>query len=202
MKTLREVLTLIVLATVGVALLLAVVRILGRGPISDAQHATIDSLRIENARLDSTVRETVIGDAARLAIADSVQRASRAKAKRDSTAHAQVIDSLQRLIPDTATFVPRPLHDAIVVAFIAALIDERGHRMQADSGWAAERDSSAARLVLLGGLQRQNHALLAQVNSLEKKASRRVHLCSNASYSVGTNFIGPTAGVGICYTLR
>lgn len=127
-------------------------------PTVDAGQAReINSLREINVTLDSALTIATVK-------ADSAQRAMRLRARRDSTISARSLDSLEALIPDTATMVPRPIHEAIVARKDSTIALFYTLYHTADSGWTDARNR-------LAEFQRQNTALLAQVNDLEKKAN-------------------------------
>lgn len=153
LNTVRDIVVILVVVWLAVG----VTRWLTAPGVSPKQAQTIDSLRVENRLLDSTA--TILAQKA-----DSIQRASRAKIRRDSTRAAHQLDSLQATIPDTATLIPRPVHEAIVAVKDRQIDSLRAVFFVADSGWRG----SEARLV---EFRVQNAALLAQVNSLESKAN-------------------------------
>lgn len=187
--------------------LAAVIRFLGsRGGVSPEQTRTIDSLRTENVRLVA-VADTAVAAATRQTFrVDSARAASRARARADSIAAARTLDSLQALLPDTATVVPRPLHDAIVAEKDRQIATEKQRWADADAQLVATRDTLAGTIPIIAGLRRQAVALQAQVNSLERKANRRWGLCTSAGYGVasigGRLSAGTNANVGLCYRLR
>lgn len=175
MKTLWKTLLpfiLVIAAVIVVAKIGGVVRwLFTTSGISARQEYTIDSLRFENERLDSIATATRVGFTQDSIRGDSVQKTLRRRERRDSISHARALDSLTALIPDTATTIPVPLHEAIVKVWSSRVDSLQTRFATADSGWTAERDSSSIRLARLRSFQTQNNALLAQVNSLEAKAN-------------------------------
>lgn len=126
-------------------------------PISAEQQHTIDSLRVANAILDTAATNE-------RARSDSIRRVARARARRDSIASARSLDSLNALIPDTATMVPRPIHNAIVAQKDFVILGLRRDLSTADS-LRARSDSIAT------AFQSLNRSLQFQINDLAKKAN-------------------------------
>jgi hypothetical protein len=156
LKTIRDLVIVVAVVALGVAGF----RWLTAPGVGAKQAQTIDSLRVVNAVLDSTVR-------ASNARADAVQKATKARIYRDSVLAAHRLDSLEALIPDTATMVPRPIHDAIVVIKDSTIRSLRRDLFVSDSGWSDARTQ-------LEGLRAQNIGLMTQVNDLEGKANMNI----------------------------
>jgi len=183
------------------------IRFLGsRGGVSPAQTHTIDSLRTENVRL-AAVADTAVAVATRqIDRVDDARAASRARARTDSIASQKTIDSLQALLPDTATVVPRPLHDAIVAEKDRQIATEHQRWFDTDAQLVATRDTLADVVPILVGLRRQNTALQGQVDDLERKANRRWSVCTAGGFGLqstgGTIRAGTNGTIGLCYRLR
>lgn len=156
MKVLQTLIGIAVLC-VGVGAGVGIFRWLTAPTVSPEQIHTIDSLVAANKGLDSTI--TWLQESR-----DSVSRAGRARVKRDSTKYARNLDSLEALIPDSATMVPVEIHDAIVFNLQAHIVLFHSLWQEADSGWRAATDS-------LDRFRTQNRALLSQVNDLKGKAN-------------------------------
>lgn len=195
----------LIVALVGATVL--GVRFLGfRGGVSPEQARTIDSLRTENVRLVA-VADTALAAADRQAArVDSARAANRARARADSAASARAVDSLQALLPDTATMVARPLHDAIVAQKDRQIAVERRLFLATDAQLVATRDTLAGVAAVVAGLQRQALALQGQVDALERRANRRWGLCAAAGYGPqaagGIVRLGTNGTLGLCYRLR
>lgn len=166
LKNFRDLIVVVVVVVLGIAGF----RWLTAPGVSAKQAHTIDSLRVVNKSLDSTVQVVLPRIIIANARVDSVQRVARVRAKRDSTRLAQATDSLEALIPDTATVVLRDLHDRIVANKDSTIVLFHDLYHQADDSLTAMRHRSDSLVVLLGNFQRQNNALIAQVNDLEGKA--------------------------------
>lgn len=135
-----------------------VMRWLGNyNPVGPEQQHTIDSLRVVNAALDTAVTNEK-------ARSDSIRKVARARARRDSIASARSLDSLNALIPDTATLIPRPIHEAIVAQKDFVIMGLRRDLFVSDS-LRARSDS------ITTSLQGLTRSLQAQINDLAKKAN-------------------------------
>jgi len=151
----RTVRDLIIVAVV-IALGIAAFRWFTAPGVSAEQAHTIDSLRAYNAVLDTNLTEA-------LRQQDALRRGTLRRHRADSIVSQQREDSLEALIPDTATVVLRPIHDAIVAAKNSTIFMLRRDLFVSDSLLDARtHDLTALRI--------QNTALLAQVNDLEEKA--------------------------------
>ena len=151
-KTLRDLIIVVVVIARGITAF----RWLTAPGVGAEQAQTIDSLRTVNAGLDASLKASAQS-------ADSARRAVKLRLYRDSVNASRQLDSLEALIPDTATMIPRPIHEAIVASKDTTIANLWRAYRTADSGWVQAEDRLVA-------FQRQNAALLAQVNDLEGKA--------------------------------
>lgn len=157
-KTVLMVLAGVVVITLVVGTISPVIRwFFSSGGVSVEQARTIDSLRVVNSILDSNLTISV-------ARQDTLRKQLRRQQKADSLATKRSVDSLKALIPDTATVVPRPIHEAIVTRLENRVLTLERAVFVSDS-LLDERTND------LSVFRVQNAALLAQVNSLEKKAN-------------------------------
>jgi len=149
---------LVIAAVIAVAKASGVIRwLFTTDGVDPVQAHTIDSLRNVNRELDSSLTIS-------LRQQDSTRQAGRRQRHRDSITSARRLDSLEALIPDTATMIPRPVYEAIV-AEKDRMILTLGRALFVSDSLLDERTLD------LGTLRTQNAGLLTQVNSLEKKAN-------------------------------
>lgn len=149
---------LVIAAVIGVAKAGGVLKwLFTTNGVSAQQAHTIDSLRNRNEILDSNLVTA-------LRQQDKLRRDRRISERADSAAAKHSLDSLKALIPDTATMVPRPIHEAIVLRLELRVDSLKTKLFTSDS-------LVTARTFDLTELRRQNAGLLTQVNSLEKKAN-------------------------------
>lgn len=147
----------IVLVAVAIGLGVGIARWLTSSGISTELAYTLDSLQMENDRL---ALEAALAKRS----ADSIRSATKARQRADSIRSAQRLDSLEALIPDTATMVDREVHEAIVSQLRRDAAAWKRDFLRADSGWAATQTRVDTLLKLNSSLQFQITNLREKVN--------------------------------------